>query len=272
MFQNFLKIAFRNLWRHKGFAAINIAGLALGLTACLLIGLFVQDEKQYDTFIKEGEQVYRIFSEYTNEEGTAEFAVTPPMFATTLRQEFPEVEQTARVMMQPQYKRLFESGTIKLYEESGYYVDSTYFQVFPLPFIHGSPIKALDGQGSVVISEEMAKRFFGSENPVGKEMLMEKEPLLVKGVFQKNPKFHLQFDFVLPLSAAGIPKERMEKWGWQQFVSYVKIKKGADVQALESGFQKIAKQKIDLLGDDINTTNKPFFQPLKNPLITAWQY
>lgn len=264
MFQNFLKIAFRNVARHKGFSVINIAGLTLGLTACLLIGLFVRDEKQYDTFIEEGDRVYRIYSEYTNEESSSEYAVVPPMFATALQQEFPEVEQTARVMMQPQYKRLFEAGNIKLYEESGYYVDSTYFEVFPLPFVHGSPIKALDGQGSVVISEEMAKRFFGAENPVGKEMLMEKEPLLVKGVFQKNPKFHMQFDFVLPLAAAGVPKERMEKWGWQQFVSYVKIKKGADVQALESAFQKLTKQKIDLFGDDPNTTNKPFFQPLRN--------
>src|SRR5687767_7174004 len=124
MFKNFLKVAFRNLWRYKGFSAINIAGLALGLTACLLIGLFVRDEKRYDIFVKEGDQVYRVYNEYTNEEGTSERAVAPPMFATTLKQEFPEVQATARVMMRPEYKRLFEAGNVKIYEQSGYFVDS----------------------------------------------------------------------------------------------------------------------------------------------------
>src|SRR4030095_11783481 len=119
MLQNFLKIAFRNITRHKGFSFINIAGLTLGLTACILIGLFVWDENQYDKFLPGGDQVYRIYSAYTNNEETGERAVAPPMFATTLRQDFPEVEQTARAMMTAEYKALFEAGKNKLYERSG---------------------------------------------------------------------------------------------------------------------------------------------------------
>src|SRR6476646_11584620 len=90
MFSNFFKTAFRNITRHKGFSFINIAGLTLGLTACILIGLFVWDEHQYDKNIKNGGQVYRVYDEYTNSEGTQMMAVTPPMFATTLEQDFPE--------------------------------------------------------------------------------------------------------------------------------------------------------------------------------------
>ena len=93
MLQNFFKIAFRNITRHKGFSFINIAGLTLGLTACILIGLFVWDEHQYDKFLPGGDQVYRIYSEYTNSDGTQMMAVTPPMFATTLDKDFPEVEK-----------------------------------------------------------------------------------------------------------------------------------------------------------------------------------
>src|SRR6476619_1473618 len=78
MFSNFFKTAFRNITRHKGFSFINIAGLTLGLTACILIGLFVWDEHQYDKFIPEGNQVYRIYSQYTNNDGTQLLAVTPP--------------------------------------------------------------------------------------------------------------------------------------------------------------------------------------------------
>src|SRR6476660_8223464 len=108
MFSNFFKTAFRNIARHKGFSFINIAGLALGLTACILIGLFVWDEHQYDANIKNGEQVYRVYDEYTNTEGTQLLAVTAPMFATSLDRDFPEVEKTARVMMMAEYKTLFE--------------------------------------------------------------------------------------------------------------------------------------------------------------------
>jgi putative ABC transport system permease protein len=99
MLSNFFKIAFRNIARHKGFSFINIAGLTLGLTACIMIGLFVWDESQYDKSIPGSEQVYRVYDEYTDNEGTEKLAVSAPMFATALQQDFPEVEKTARVMM-----------------------------------------------------------------------------------------------------------------------------------------------------------------------------
>jgi len=144
MLQNFLKITFRNITRHKGFSFINIAGLTLGLTACILIGLFVWDEHQYDKFLPGSDQVYRVYSEYKNSEGTQMMAVTPPMFASTLDKDFPEVEKTTRVMMMAEYKTLFEAGKNKLYEQSGYFVDSTFLDVFPLKFKYGSSAKALD--------------------------------------------------------------------------------------------------------------------------------
>ena len=92
MLKNYLNVAFRNIRRHKGFSFINIAGLTLGLTACLVIGLFVRDEKQFDKFVPDGEQIYRAYYEITGEEGTSKIATTPPMFATVLQQQFPEVE------------------------------------------------------------------------------------------------------------------------------------------------------------------------------------
>src|SRR4051812_9475373 len=121
MFSNFFKIAFRTITRYKSFSFINIAGLTLGLTTCILIGLFVWDENQYDKFLPDGDQVYRVYSAYTSNGETGERAVAPPMFATTLKQDFPEVEQTTRVMMLPEYKTLFEGGKNKLYEQSGYF-------------------------------------------------------------------------------------------------------------------------------------------------------
>src|SRR4051794_22798768 len=168
MLQNFFKVAFRNMVRHFGFSFINIAGLTLGLTACLLIGLFVWDEYQYDKNVAEGDRIYRVYNEYTSNDGTDDRAVVPPMFATTLQHGFPEAEQTARVLMLPETKTLFEAGNKKMYEESGYYVDSTFSDVFALPFKYGSATHAFDDPASILLSEEMAQRFFGNENPIGK--------------------------------------------------------------------------------------------------------
>jgi putative ABC transport system permease protein len=263
MFTNFLKTAFRNITRHKGFSFINIAGLTLGLTACILIGIFVWDENQYDKFLPDADQVYRVYNHYTNSDVSEDRAPTPPMFATTLKHDFPEVEQTARVLMQPEHKTLFEAGDKKIYEEKGLIVDSTYFEVFPLKFIYGTSAKALDDPSSIVISEEMARVFFGTADPVGKQLLMNKSPFTVKGVVVKNPKFHMQFDYLLPLSAAQIPKERMESWGWQQFYNYAKLKKGTDVASLQAKFQADVNEKAAPFLKDMGSSNKPVFQPLK---------
>ncbi|MGN6341554.1 MAG: ABC transporter permease [Ginsengibacter sp.] len=263
MIKNYFKIAFRNITRHKGFSFINIAGLTLGFTACILIGLFVWDENQYDKFLPDGDQVYRVYNHYTNNEGSEDRAPAPPMFATTLKQDFPEVEQTARVLMQPENKTLFEAGNKKIYEQDGYYVDSTYFDVFPLTFRYGTPLKALNDPSSIVISENMANVFFGNANPVGKQLLMDKTPFTIKGVFVKNPKFHMQFNYLVPLAAAHIPPERMQSWQWQQFYNYVKLKRGTNVPLLQSKFRADVNQKSASFMKETQSSNKPVFQPLQ---------
>lgn len=266
MFRNYIKIAYRNLIKNKGFSFLNVSGLALGFTACFLIALFIWDEYQYDNFVPEGDRVYRIYNQHTNNEGTEDLAVTFPMVATTLKQDFPEVEQTARILMLPENKYLFEAGKKRLYEQRGHYVDSTFFDVLKIPFKHGIAKGALDEPTFIVLSSEMAERYFGDKNPVGKEILMNQTPLTIKGVFEKNPKFHLQFDFLLPLSLAGIPSEKMQSWGWSQFYNYVKLKENSNVDALQTKFQKVADQRIIEFENDNNekSINKLNFQPLED--------
>src|SRR5215218_9521650 len=98
MFKNYLKTALRNLWRYKGFSAINIASLTIGIIGCLVIGLFVWDEKQFDKSISGGENIYRIYEEYTKNEGVTKGASVPPAYATFLKQTYPEVDTTLRVL------------------------------------------------------------------------------------------------------------------------------------------------------------------------------
>jgi putative ABC transport system permease protein len=262
MFKNFLKVAFRNVSRYKGFSLINIAGLTLGMAACLLIGLFVQDEYSYDKFMPGGDSVYRIYNHYTDNNEEADRAVAPPVFATTLKQEYPEIEAVTRVMALPQVKRLFAAGNHKFYESSGLLVDSTFFSVFPLSFTHGVSVGSLDDRSSIVLSEEMAERFFGKQDPVGKQITLDQQPLLVKGVFQKNAKFHLQFNYLIPISAAQLPAQRMQSWVWQQFYNYAKLKNGTDVPALQAKFQKLVKERSAPFMNSKHGGNKPVFQRL----------
>ncbi|GHA55948.1 ABC transporter permease [Pontibacter akesuensis] len=274
MFSNYIKSTLRNLAWHKGFTLINIAGLALGLTACLLIGLFVYDELQYDKFLPEGEQVYRVYNQQTGEEGGDFIASVPPMFATTLEDNFPEVEATARILMLTfSNNSLVEVGEKQLYEKGMFLVDPSFFEIFQLNFKYGSPEKALDDPSSIVISDEFAERVFGDIDPVGKEVNINKSTLLVKGVFESNAKLHLPVNFILPMDAAQIPAERMKNWGWQQFYTYVKLKKGADPDFVLSKFRNIVKQQRD---PEQNKPHNylPFFQPLEEVYLysSAFKY
>lgn len=264
MFQNYLKIAVRNLLRYKGFSLINILGLAIGITGCLVIGLFVWDELQYDKFVKDGDNIYRIYAKTTGNTSTTTSANTPPMFTTYLQQNYPEVVQATRMLMWSG-KMLMEVGEKRGYEEKGVIADSTFFQIFPLKFAKGSPNTALDGPTSVVITEELASRYFGADDPIGKTIKLNKEDFAVKGVLAKLPEhFHLDFNYVMPLSSAGLPAERMQSWGWQQFFAYIKVKEGTSIQQLQNKFHTAVKKEAHEETQEHGFTYLPYFQPLRD--------
>lgn len=268
MFRNYFKTAYRNLFRHKGFSFINIAGLALGITACLLIGLFVHDELQYDKFLPEGERVYRVYNDISVQEAGEILAVVPPMFGTTLEQSIPEVETVVRILMlQFDANNLVEAGKKSVYEKGLFYTDPEFFEVFQLPFIYGSPEKALADPSSIVISDEFSERVFGDIDPVGIEVSVNKQPFIVRGVFSTAERFHVPVNFVLPMAAAEIPAERMKNWGWQQFYTYVKLKEGANAASAEAKLRDIVAKQID------EDRNKPFkYLPFLQPLNEVYLY
>ncbi|HEX2534641.1 MAG TPA: ABC transporter permease, partial [Chitinophagaceae bacterium] len=263
MFANSIKVAIRNLRRHAGFTFLNITGLTLGLTACLLIGLFVRDELQYDRFLPEGDRVYRVYSFRTDNEGSENLAVIPPTVATTLTQQFPEVEQAMRILMYSG-KSLLEAGDRKIYEDQGLIADSNFFSIFPLPFRYGASSGSLDGPASVVLSVSMAEQLFGKENPVGKSILIDKEPFQVTGVFDiGREKFHLKPRYVIPMRAAQLPADRMESWGWQQFYTYFKLKKGAGAGSLEKKLDDYIRKSVNpVLEARDRISFRLHFQPL----------
>ena len=264
MIRNYLKTAFRNLLRYKGFALINIASLTIGMIGCFVIGLFVWDEWQYDKNIPGGENVYRIYDQRNNNGSITFMAPTPPAFASFLEQQYPEVDTTLRILM-GEDKFLMEAEDKKSYEDKGWFVESSFFKIFPLKLTRGDAAKVLAAPSSIVISEEIAKKYFGNQDPLGKPIQVDKINLSVTGVFAKlPPHFHLDFDYLISFSTLGMPKERMERWTWNQFYTYIKLKPGADIKQLQSKFQSYVKKEIYPTLTQANTSFLPFFQPLKN--------
>ncbi|HZH36146.1 MAG TPA: FtsX-like permease family protein, partial [Flavisolibacter sp.] len=196
--------------------------------------------------------------------GESNVAVTQPAYATYLQQAFPEVDTTMRILMSGD-KFLLKAGEKSGYEEKGWFVDGSFFQVFPLPLLRGSAATALNAPQSIVISEDIASRYFGKEDPIGKPIYIDADTFSVTGVTAKLPEqFHLRFNYLMSLPSAGIPEQRMESWGWNQFYTYVKLKPGTDAALVEQKFQAHIKKEIYPTLENPNSTYLPYLQKLEN--------
>jgi putative ABC transport system permease protein len=213
MLRNYFKVALRNLWRYKGFSLINILGLTIGIVGCLVIGLFVNDELKFDKFINDGDNIYRVYLKTTTSSGTTSSANTPPVFAPYMQQHYPEVASTTRLLMWSG-KKLMEAGDERGYEEKGFIADSTFFEMFPLEFVKGDSRHGLEGRLSIVISDQLAKKYFKKTDPVGQVIKLDKVDFIVRGVFAPLPEhFHLDFNYMLSIASADLPSDRLERWG-----------------------------------------------------------
>jgi len=266
MFKNYLKIAMRNLARYKGFSIINIAGLTLGIAGCLLIGLYVWDEWQYDNFHKDGDRVFRAYNIRTAEDGTGAHAGTPPAFALTLKREYPEVEETLKIM-NSYGNTLFRTDKTKAYEGKGIIAEATFFSFFSLPFVAGDPNTALTGPDQIVITEDLARKYFKNGDALNKWIYVGNDTLQVSGIMKSIPEhFHLDIAFIIPFKSIEpyLDPERMKNWVWQQFYTYIKLKKGADVKSLESKFQNYVVKNVHPITKESNFTYIPHFQNVKD--------
>lgn len=264
MLKNYFKIAVRNLWRYKGFSAINILGLTIGIIGCLVIGLFVWDEKQYDKTVPGAENIYRVYDERKDENGNSFVAVTAPAYADFLGRTYPEVDTTTRIMMMSD-KFLLENDAVKGYEDKGWFVDPSFLHFFSLKLSKGNPATALTTRTSIVLNEELAKRYFGTENPIGKTLYLNKDTVQVTGVLAPLPShFHLHFRYLMPVEAVDFPKERMQLWGWHQFYTYVKLKPGTNAGSVQQKFGAHVRKEVWPKEAQGGSTFLPLLQPLRD--------
>ena len=233
MFRNYLKIALRNLIRHKGFSFLNITGLAIGMVCTTLILFWVQHELSFDRYHKNGKKIYRILQHIQYAE-VVTWAINQGPLGPALKQEIPEIVEQARFC----FARWRMKYNDDVYSELGGYTDPSLFKMFTIPFVEGDPETALADPRSVVMTEEVAQKIFGNEDPIGKTINVAGEyDFKVTGILQNIPdNSHFRFKFLANMDFAKEVGRTVDYWKNSHFTTYVQL---ADNVTMEEANKKI---------------------------------
>lgn len=269
MILNHLKIAIRNLARRKGYALLNIFGLMLGMTCCLLIFHYVSYERSYDDFHPKGKDIVRVrLDNYQKGVLAWKSATVYPAIAPNIKKDFPEVENFCRLI---DAEALFTNpdNNTKFTETKGYYADNAFLEMFNLPLLKGNPRTALDAPDKMIISQSMAKKYFGSQDPIGKQLLRRDEgdpqSYVITGVFKDYPaNSHLDIKYLVSyktlskiVTANGDTTNATEtSFGWYDFYAYLQLKPGTDWRQLEAKLPAFTDRYINSQPWYKNNNNK----------------
>ena len=275
MLTNYLKIAVRNLLRSKSFSAINIFGLSVGMTCCMLLLLYIRSELSYDKHQQHASDLYvmaqeTIIGKANKDAGSEMQASASAPYAFALKSEFPEIEQAARLWVNliddKSLLQVREGGkSVKsFYETKGYQVDSTFFELLSYQFTEGNPRMALIDQHSVVLSEEIAHKLFGNASALNKLIRIggtagNGEDFKVTGIYRdESARSHIDAKFFLPISAGWIGgflrNAKLDFCCNNMFVTYLKLRPGTDPAQLQKKFpafmDKYASNDLKNVGFD----------------------
>lgn len=243
MLRDYLKTAWRSLLHQRQYSLINIISLAVGMTCCIFITLYVRDETSFDRYHSGSERIFRIIRTETNTDGQSEQqARTVKAVAYGLRRELPEVESAATIRQLSQL--VVANGDNQFYESRIYETDSNFFRVFDFHFIRGTASAVLKTPQSVVITESMWHKYFGSEDPIGKPLRIDNTDRFVEGVVEDVPaNSHFHFEFLVSLRTFEV--EHDTEWqGMRGYHTYVKLKEYTDPSAFEKNLGVLAAQSV----------------------------
>ncbi|HEU4859533.1 MAG TPA: ABC transporter permease [Chitinophagaceae bacterium] len=284
MIKNYIKIAWRNMMKNKTFSFINIFGLSIGLTCCMLISMYLYYELSYDSNHKNANRVYQLGTTFVKEGKEDRTANTPAPMARTMQMVFPEIEKSTRLLRTfSEDKTLLQytdkTGAVKSFNEAhGYLADSTFFQVLTYDFIEGNPETALMAPNSLVLSEEVAKKIFGKESPLNKTVRVSSNTngdfdFNVTGVFA-DPKVptHIDARFFMSINGGGVAQSANQVTSLatnNMYYTYFLLKKGADAKQLEAKFPAFVDQYA---GKDLKAMGfykKQFLTPVRDVHLYA---
>ncbi len=240
MFKNYLLIAIRNLVKHKTFSAINIFGLTIGLTGCILIAAFVLDELGYDRYAEQASRIYRLELQLTQNGGMAEYPNVDVAVGAGIKNTYPEVLASSRITGQNQ---VFVKYGDKLFKESHFtYCDSNFLQIFSIPLLEGDNRTALVAPGSIVITRALEQKYFGDMTAMGKSLLIGDKPFKVTGIIEKVPaNSHFHFDAFISMTSNNYAV-RGNTWSNIGFYTYLLLDKNADPRKLEAEFPELIRK------------------------------
>jgi len=260
MFKNYLKTAFRNLWKNKTASVINIFGLTIGLTCCLLIALYIQYELSYDDFEVKGDRIARVIMEYSFDGSSEsnEGNYTSVRVAAIFPKTFPEVESAVKMV---EHSKVVHYGDKLIDEPNFMYADSTFLNIFSFRLLQGDPHSALSSPYDVVLTTSTAKKYFGNENPVGKALQVGDDSNLyrVTGVMQDCPSnSQIQCDFVASFSSLGITKDAEDTYWDANYTTYLLLKNRDNIASLQAKLPAFMKKEMQGQGATVNFYLEPF--------------
>ncbi len=240
MLRNNLLIALRNFRRQPAYTLLNILGLTIGISASLLILLYITEELSFDRYHEKADRIYRISSDITEPDDAFRWSVTQVPLAPQLRVDYPEVEEYVRFM--PQGRQQFEQMDRTFFAEDIFLVDSTVFDVFTFEFLMGDEREALKEPNSIVLNESLARRIFGNENPVGEVLeIPDDREYTVKGVYKDMPQnSHLIANAMISSNTfPQLSNPNAGSWGGFNIYTYVLLREDADPSSFEAKLPEV---------------------------------
>ena len=227
MFRRNLMVFVRHFRKSPGLSLLSVLAIALGLACWLLTWIYVSDEKSYDGYHRDLDRLYRVGVTFRNETGTKSFALVAVPVGPALKDTFPEVRYAARVLINNENKRLVRYGERAFFEDQVVRAEPDLLKILTIPFVQGDPETALQRPGTVAITKKTAAKYFGSENPLGKTMIINDKALEVSGVLADAPaNTHLKYNFIVSLKDYPFPYT--DQWRMTNIFTYIKLAAGAD--------------------------------------------
>ncbi len=283
MLKSFLQIAVRNFTKRKGYSILNLLGLTIGITCCLLIFEYVAYERSYDSYNRNASRIYRVQeSDYQGGRLEVRWAPTSPAVGPTLKKDFPEIENFCR-LIQWNVQLINPANNAVFSELKAYIDDNSTLSILQMPLLKGNRATALTFINTIVLSEKAAHKYFGNEDPIGKtlynEVPGERRPLEVTGVFKELPSnSHLVIDMLISyptmrhyIDAGKDPKDPTETaWTWSDYYTYIQFKPGADRKELQAKLPDFIDRHYNSLPE--NKANNDYYTMELYPLTDIHLY